>query len=83
MIAWMTFAYLACFCGAAVPGILRIIKRRSSGDCSLWREGLVLCGVLIQLAVFIHEGASPYVLASPITSGVSIGTLIAVTLRFR
>jgi hypothetical protein len=83
VIAALTVAYLACFTTAAVPGIARILKRRSSGDCSLWREGLVFVGVCLQLAVFIHEGASPYVLASPITSGVSIGTLIAVTLRFR
>lgn len=83
MIAILTVAYLACFQIAAIPAVIRIIKRRSSADCSLWREGLVFVGVCIQLAVFLMADASPYVLASPITSGVSIGTLIAVTLRFR
>lgn len=83
MIAALTVAYLACFVSAAVPGIARIVRRRSSADCSLWREWLVFAGVLCQLAVFVAERASWPVLISPIASGVSIGTLIAVTLKFR
>ena len=83
MIAALTFAYLACFTLSAAPGIVRVIRRRSASDLSLWHLGLVFCGVCIQLAVFVMEDASPYVLASPITSGLSIGTLIAVAIRFR
>lgn len=81
----MTLAllYVALFQCAAIPQIIRIIKRRSSGDCSLWREGFVLAGVLVQLAVFLKANVGPEVLISPIASGVSIGTLICVTLRFR
>lgn len=83
VIAALTVAYLSCFVVAAAPAIARIVRRRSSADCSLWREWFVLAGVAIQLAVFVAERASWPVLISPIASGVSIGTLIAVTLRFR
>ena len=83
MIAALTVAYLACFTVSAVPGIARVIRRRSSADVSLWHLGLVFTGIVLQLVVFTSEQATWPVLASPITSGVSIGTLIAVTLRFR
>lgn len=83
MIAVLTVCYIACFTASAIPGILRVIRRRSSADLSLWHLGLVFVGVCLQLAVFLHEGATGYVVASPIASGVSVGTLIAVTLRFR
>lgn len=83
MIAALTVCYLACFSLAAVPGIRRIIRRKSSGDCSLWREWLVLAGVVTQLAVFTLEHATWPVLVSPIASGISLSTLIAVTLRYR
>lgn len=83
MIGLLTCVYLACFCGAAVPGILRIVRRQSSADCSLWREWLVFCGVLVQLVVFAAEQASWPVLISPIVSACSVGTLLGVTYRFR
>lgn len=83
MIPLLTACYLACFIGAAWPAIARIIRRKSSVDCSLWREWLVLCGVLIQLGVFVAEQASWPVLVSPIASGIGLSTLIAVTLRYR
>lgn len=83
MIALLTVAYLACFTLSAAPGIVRVIRRRSSSDLSLWHLGLVFAGICLQTIVFVSENASPYVLASPITSGISIGTLIAVSLRFR
>jgi hypothetical protein len=83
MIAALTVAYLACFWAAALPAIARIYRRKSSADCSVWREWFVLAGICLQLIVFVSESATWPVLISPIASGISLSTLLAVVYRFR
>lgn len=80
---WLAALYVACFQAAAVPAIVRIYRRKSSADCSVWREWLVLSGIAIQIAVFVHEQATWPVLISPIASGVSLSSLLFIVYRFR
>lgn len=79
----LTVFYLACFCACAVPGIVRIVRRRSSRDCSVWREWLLLAGIAAQFAVMVLTGASVYVWISPLASACSIGTLLLVIYHYR
>ena len=83
MIAALTVLYLACFQACGWFAIARILKRQSSADLSVWREWLLLAGVSIQIVVFISEQATWPVLISPIASGLSLSTLLAVVYRFR
>lgn len=79
----LTAVYLGCFQLAAAPAILRVIRRRSSGDLSLWREGLLLCGVSAQFGVMVLSGSPWQVYVSPLASGVGILTLAAVVWWYR
>lgn len=83
MIALATACYLACFQAAAVPAMLRVMRRRSSADLSTWREWLLLAGVAIQFGVMWATGASWYVLVSPLVSAGSLGALLVVVYRHR
>jgi len=78
MIELLTVVYLGCFQAAAVPSIVRIWRRQSSADLSVWREWLVLTGIAVQLVVFWSLDAHWLVLISPIASAVSLGTLLSV-----
>ncbi len=83
MIPVLTIAYLACFQACGWFAIARILKRQSSADLSVWREWLLLAGVAIQVVVFASENATWPVLISPIASGISLSTLLAVVYKFR
>ena len=83
MIAALAVVQVCLFQVAAIPAVLKIYKRQSSADCSTWREWLVLCGVVIQLGIMIHEQASWPVLASPIASAASLLVLLSVIYRYR
>jgi hypothetical protein len=79
----LTVFYVACFQLAAWPAIVRIARRKSSADLSVWREWLVLTGVAVQAVVMVKTGASWAVLVSPLASALSLGTLLAVVYRHR
>jgi hypothetical protein len=82
-LALLTVAYLACFNAAAIPAIVRIVRRKSSQDLSLWREWFVLTGIAIQFAAFWLAGAGWIVLISPMASALSMSALLTVTYWFR
>lgn len=75
--------YLACFTACAVPGILRIRRRRSSADLSVWREWLLVAGVLMQLGVMLHDGATWRIWISPVMSLTSVSVLLWHVYRYR
>lgn len=79
----LTLIYLACFQACAIPAIVRVFRRGSSADLSLWREWLLLAGVSAQFAVMTLTGASWYVKISPIASGLSVGGLLLAIYWFR
>jgi hypothetical protein len=83
VIVALTVAYVVCFQAAAWPAIVRIARRKSSADLSVWREWLVLTGVAMQAVVMIRTGAAWPVLVSPLASAVSLVTLLAVVYRHR
>lgn len=83
MIVALTLFYVLCFQAAAWPSIVRIARRRSSADLSVWREWLVLAGVGAQATVMVKTGAAWAVLVSPLASAVSLVTLLAVIYRHR
>lgn len=75
--------YLACFQACAWPGILRIRRRRSSSDLSVWREWILLAGVAVQLGVMLHDGASWRIWLSPVMSLTSVSILLWHIYRYR
>lgn len=80
----LTLLYLLLFQACAVPQIVRLVRRRSSGDMSVWREWLLLLGIGVQLAVFVLAGVRDWrVLVSPIASGSSIAVLLLLVYRYR
>lgn len=68
----LTVAYLTCFAACTWPGIIRVWRRRSSADLSIWREWLILLGVVLQYGVMHATGAAWQVAVSPILSGVGV-----------
>lgn len=83
MIIIFTLLQILCYQLCAVPGIYRIIKRRSSEDLSIWREILILSGASFQLMVFLLANAPPILYASPVTSIISVSIMLAVILGHR
>lgn len=83
MITALTVGYLLCFQLCAWPAIIRIYRRGSSADLSVWREALLIAGVTLQFVVMWHTGASWHVLISPICSGLNVLVLTAVIVRYR
>ena len=79
----LTVAYLLCFQLCAIPSIVRVVRRRSSTDLSVWREWLLLIGVACQFLVMWLTGADWRVQVSPLLSGVSVGVLLIIIYRFR
>lgn len=79
----LAVAYLACFQGCAWPGIIRIRRRRSSEDLSVWREWLLVLGVLLQLGVMAHDGATWRIWISPVMSLTSVSVLLWHVYRYR
>jgi hypothetical protein len=79
----LTIVYLACFQACAWPSIVRVCRRRSSADLSIWRELLIICGVSCQFAVMMLTGASWRVWLSPLFSGASVIVMLVTIYRFR
>jgi hypothetical protein len=80
----LTIAFLVSFQLAAVPAMVRIVKRKSSQDLSYWREVVLLAGISFQLAAWIGSGVTEWkVLISPIASGLSVLILLGLILRYR
>jgi hypothetical protein len=75
--------YVACFQACAIPAILRIRRRRSSDDLSIWRELLILAGASLQLGVMLHAGSPWQVWFSPVATMLNVGTLLVIILRYR
>lgn len=75
--------YLACFQGCAIPSIVRIVRRKSSGDLSLWREALLMTGASLQLIVMVRTGAAWQVWLSPVATLINLAVLTTVIVRFR
>ena len=79
----LTLLYLACFAACGWPSVVRVIRRGSSADLSVWREWLLLCGVCAQFAVMRLDGATWHVWLSPINSFLSVGILLVAIYRYR
>ena len=83
MITAATVLYLLCFQCAALPAIVRMVRRRSSADLSYGRELLVLLGVSLQLYVFLSTTRDWHVFISPMASGTSVSVLMLLIWRYR
>ena len=79
----LTLVYLALFQLSAWPSIGHVIRRQSSADLNLWREGLLLTGVAAQFCVMWLTDARWPVLIGPIASAASLTILVIVAKRFR
>jgi hypothetical protein len=79
----LTAVYIVCFQLCAWPSIVRIIRRGTSADLSIWREVLLLIGASAQLAVMLRTGAAWQIVISPILSGLNILALVYVIRRYR
>lgn len=79
----LTVLYLACFQAAAWPSVVRILRRRSSADLSVWREVIILVGVTAQFQVMMSSGVPWHVWVSPIFSAANVGLLLGVIWRYR
>ena len=83
MINALTLCYVACFQCCAIPATVRIIKRGSSKDLSIWREVLLIVGASLQLIVMAKTGAAWQVILSPIATLINLSVLLVVILWFR
>ena len=83
MISALTVLYLCCFQLCAWPAIVRIVKRGSSKDLSVWREALVITGASAQLVVMAATGADWRVVLSPMATIINVAVLLVVIWRYR
>jgi hypothetical protein len=83
VITFLTVCYVACFQACAIPAAVRIVRRGSSRDLSMWREVLILSGASLQLTVMLLTGARWQVWISPVASLVNVAVLLAVIWKFR
>ena len=83
MIGTLSLIYLLAFQLCAVPAIIRVVRRQSSGDLSLWREAFLLIGVSAQFAVMTLTGASWWVRISPLASGLNVALLLGAICWYR
>lgn len=74
---------IACFQLCAVPTVLRMIRRQSSADLSIWREVLITMGACCQWLLMWLTGADWRVMMSPLASLVSVLLVGALILRYR
>jgi hypothetical protein len=81
--AILTAVQIFCYQACAVPGIMRIVKRKSSEDLSIWREILILIGASFQMGAMYLTNTNPLIFASPITSMLSVGMMLGVILYYR
>lgn len=83
MVTLLTIVQVLCYQGAALPGIYRIIKRKSSEDCSSWREFLVITGACFQLAAMYLADTAWQIYMSPLTSILSVSLMLGVIIHYR
>ena len=83
MIDLLTFFYLGCFSACAFPAIVKIRRRKTSTDLTVWREILLLAGVGGQFAVMLLTGAAWQVWVSPLVTAASVGILFWHIWRYR
>ena len=83
MTTLLAFTYLACFQLCAIPSVVRIVRRGSSQDLSVWREVLLICGASTQLVVMTRTGAAWQVWVSPVATLINVSVLLGVILYFR
>lgn len=83
LIGPLTALYILCFQCCAIPGIVRVMRRGTSQDLSVWREVLLLVGVTAQFGVMQLTGAAWQVWISPLLSGTSVLIMLATILRYR
>jgi hypothetical protein len=79
----LTLVYIACFQLCALPSLVRIRRRQSSADLSVWREWLLIVGVCAQFAVMLSAGVPWQVWISPVLSLVSVSVLLGHIYWFR
>ena len=72
----LTFLYIACFQLCALPSVLRLRKRKTSADLSVWREWLLIVGVSAQFVVMVAAGVPWQVWISPVLSFTSVSVLL-------
>ncbi len=75
--------YLLCFQFCAAPAIVRIVRRKSSADLSIWREVLLIIGASTQLLVMLRTGAAWQVVVSPLATMINVAVLLAVIRKYR
>lgn len=79
----LAVVYLSAFQLCAAPSIVRILRRKSSDDLSVWREWLLLFGCSVQLVVMLRTGAAIQIIVSPIATMLSVSVLLLVIRRYR
>lgn len=79
----LAFVYLAAFQFCAAPAAIRVVRRKSSDDLSVWREWLLLFGCSVQLVVMLRTGAAIQIIVSPIATMISVSVLLYVIRRYR
>ncbi len=83
LVTLLTTIQILCYQACAWPGIARIIKRKSSSDLSIWREVLILTGASFQIAATYHAHAPWQLFMSPVSSMMSVGTMLGIILYYR
>lgn len=83
LVTALTFVYLACYQACSIPAIVRMVRRKSSEDLSIWRELLTLLGLVVQTAVIVLVKAPWQVWISPVLSIVAGVVIVAVIVRYR
>lgn len=82
-ISSLTLLYVLCFQLCALPSVVRIVRRGSSDDLSIWREVTILVGVAAQFTVMQMAGVPWQVWISPVLSGLNVLALLVVIRRYR
>jgi len=80
---WFTVGYVACFQACGWPAVIRIWRRGSSADLSIWREALVISGCLCQLVVMWETNADWRIFMGPFGTLFSVIILTVTVLKFR
>lgn len=83
MTTLLTAIYIFCFQACAIPAAVRVIRRGSSGDLSLWREGLLIGGASTQLLVMFRTGAAWQVWISPVATLINVALLALIIWWYR
>lgn len=83
MTTLLAICYLLCFQFCAAPAIVRIVRRKSSADLSIWREVLLVVGASTQLMVMLQTGADWRVIVSPLATIINVAVLVVVIRRYR